>query len=66
MTLMISDWSEKRPYCMIQIQILIGCVSREQLRQKEDKRGRTREYQIVNHYSGKWLPLSQVKDDLVM
>ena len=27
---------------------------------KEDKRGRTREYQIVNHYSGKWLPLSQV------
>ena len=33
--------------------------SREQLRQKEDKRGRTREYQIVNHYSGKWLPLSQ-------
>jgi len=34
-------------------------LTREQLRQKEDKRGRTREYQIVNHYSGKWLPLSQ-------
>ena len=44
-------------------------TSREQLRQKEDKRGRTREYQIVIHYSGKWLPLSQVKNpefDLVL
>ena len=37
-------------------------TSREQLRQKEDKRGRTREYQIVIHYSGKWLPLSQVNN----
>jgi len=34
-------------------------LTREQLRQKEDKRGRTREYQIVVPYSGKWLPLSQ-------
>jgi len=34
-------------------------LTREQLRQKEDKRSRTREYQIVGHYSGKWLPLSQ-------
>lgn len=34
-------------------------LTREQLRQKEDKRGRTREYQIVIPYSGKWAPLSQ-------
>ena len=42
-----------------ELHIELDFFSREQLRQKEDKRGRTREYQIVNHYSGKWLPLSQ-------
>jgi len=40
-----------------------GCdqysLTREQLRQKEDKRGRTREYTATNHYSGAWCPLSQ-------
>ena len=40
-----------------------GCdqytLTREQLRQKEDKRERTREYQIVRSYSGYWFPLSQ-------
>ena len=43
----------------VELHIELDFFSREQLRQKEDKRGRTREYQIVNHYSGKWLPLSQ-------
>ena len=41
-----------------------GCdqysLTREQLKQKEDKRERTREYQIVRSYSGYWFPLSQV------
>jgi len=34
-------------------------LTREQLRQKEDKRERTREYEIVSAYSGSWLPVSQ-------
>jgi len=34
-------------------------LTREQLRQKEDKRGRTREYTAVAGYSGAWFPLSQ-------
>lgn len=34
-------------------------LTREQLRQKQDKRERTREYQIVSSYSGYWFPLSQ-------
>lgn len=33
-------------------------LTREQLAQKEDKRGRTREYQVVRNYSGAWFPLS--------
>ena len=33
--------------------------TREQLMQKEDKRGRTREYQIILNYNGAWFPLSQ-------
>jgi len=33
-------------------------LTREQLMQKEDKRGRTREYQITMKYSGAWFPLS--------
>jgi len=43
--------------------VVQGCdqfsLTREQLRQKEDKRERTREYQIVASYSGAWFPLSQ-------
>merc|ERR1712058_125743 len=34
-------------------------LTREQLMQKEEKRGRTREYGIVRAYSGAWFPLSQ-------
>ena len=33
-------------------------LTREQLMQKEDKRGRTREYQMILKYSGAWFPLS--------
>jgi len=40
-----------------------GCdqytLTREQLMQKEQKRERTREYQIIKSYSGYWFPLSQ-------
>jgi len=43
--------------------VVEGCdqytLTREQLKQKEDKRERTREYQIVRSYSGAWFPLSQ-------
>ena len=45
-------------------QLLQGCdqytLTREQLMQKEQKRERTREYQIIKSYSGYWFPLSQV------
>eukprot|EP00092_Neocalanus_flemingeri_P024016 GFUD01026050.1.p1 GENE.GFUD01026050.1~~GFUD01026050.1.p1 ORF type:complete len:392 (-),score=118.92 GFUD01026050.1:316-1491(-) len=34
-------------------------LTREQLKQKEDKRERTREYQIIMNYGGAWFPLSQ-------
>ena len=34
-------------------------LTREQLMKKEDKRGRTREYQIILNYNGAWFPLSQ-------
>ena len=34
-------------------------LTREQLMQKEDKKGRTREYQIILNYNGAWFPLSQ-------
>jgi len=34
-------------------------LTREQLKQKEDKRGRTRSYQITLPYSGAWFPLTQ-------
>lgn len=34
-------------------------LTREQLMQKEEKRGRTREYRIILSYSGAWFPLSQ-------
>jgi len=43
--------------------VVEGCdqysLSREQLRQKEDKRVRTREYTVVIPFSGAWFPLSQ-------
>ena len=48
----------------LQHSVCQGCdqysLTREQLKQKEDKRERTREYQIVRSYSGYWFPLSQV------
>ena len=51
------DYMLQHPDCQ-------GCdqysLTREQLKQKEDKRERTREYQIVRSYSGYWFPLSQV------
>ena len=34
-------------------------LTREQLMQKEEKRGRTREYGIILAYTGAWFPLSQ-------
>ena len=34
-------------------------LTREQLKQKEDKRERTREYQIISKYTGAWFPVSQ-------
>jgi len=43
--------------------VVEGCdqytLTREQLKQKEDKRDRTREYQIIKSYSGYWFPASQ-------
>ena len=50
----------------LQHSVCQGCdqysLTREQLKQKEDKRERTREYQIVRSYSGYWFPLSQVSN----